>query len=635
MIVLRAAGIRKELRERVLLRDVTLQVNSGDKLGLIGANGCGKTTLLRILLGLAAPTAGSVMLADDVRVGYVPQHVTVGDDVTVADYVLAECRERGACLRTAEERLAHAAPDALDKAMRAYQVARDAFEHVDGDHAEARARRTLEVFGLGQHWASTVVTLSGGEQNLAALTKALLARPDLLVLDEPANHLDYIGIAWLEDFLAGFRGAVLMVSHNRYLLDRVTNGIVEISNGTLTRYRGNYSAYREQKLRAQLSQQRAHEAYQKQLARVQALVQRFADLARVHSSWGTRYRARQSQLAHLQAQAVAAPEAAARSAAMRFGAEATHANIVLRVSNYHKQYDDRVILRDVSFELTSGERVALVGPNGSGKTSLLRDIIAQAHWDNPTLRIGPSIAVGYCAQQQEVLHPERTLVEEMMAAGTASRQAALDMLARFLFRGDDVEKRVRHLSGGERNRLQLARLMVLNPNFMILDEPTNHLDIDTCEAVEGALDDYRGTLLVVSHDRYFLDTLVARVLEVRDQTIVSYPGSYSEFWYERTARASAPPVEEPARTAPRPRPAAPGVRPAGKKKLEQQCAALEQQIRQLEQERNDTEHAAADAYAAGEHQRGQALAARTAALSTDINVLYEQWLTLQDEGAGG
>jgi len=630
MIILRAAGIRKELGERVLLRDLTLQINSGDKLGLIGANGCGKTTLLRILLGLDTPTAGSVTVADTVRVGYVPQHVCVNDDETVADYVLEECRRCGVQLRACEERMAHASPATLDKAMRDYQVARDAFELVDGDHAEARALRMLEVFGLGARWAQAVVALSGGEQNLVALTKALLARPELLVLDEPANHLDYVGIAWLEDFLAGYRGAVLMVSHNRYLLDRVTNGIAEISQGALTRYRGNYSAYREQKLHAQLSQQRAHAAYQKQLVRVQALVQRFADLARVHSTWGTRYRARQSQLAHLEAQAVAAPEATVRSAAMRFGAHATHANIVLRVQQYEKNYGARVLLHNVTFELTSGERVALVGPNGCGKTSLLRDIIAHAHWDNPTLRIGPSISVGYCAQQQEVLDPACTLTQVLMAAGAASQQEAYNMLARFLFRGDDVEKQVCQLSGGERNRLQLARLMQLNPNFLILDEPTNHLDIETCEAVEAALDDYRGTLLVVSHDRYFLDTLVARVLEVREQTIVSYPGSYSEFWYERAERAAAPPErsDKPARAAaPRPRPVVPAAR---KKMSAKEHAALEQQIHQLEQERGATERAAADAYAAGEHQRGQSLVTRVTAVSAEIDALYERWLATQE-----
>lgn len=631
MHVLRAFGLSKEFGARTLFAGVSLAVEAGEKLGIVGANGTGKTTLLKLLLGLEEPTSGSVTRADGLRVGYVPQHVTCPPGQSVQAYILDEFRQHAEAMRAAETRLAHAPDAELDKALRAYQLARDAFERIDGDHYEARAAKMLTAFGLAPKLDQPVETLSGGEQNVLSLAKALLIRPDLLVLDEPANHLDYAGIAWLEEFLTNFPGAVLMVSHNRYLLDRVVEGICELDHGRVRRYNGNYSAYRALKLEEQMRQQRAFAGYQKRLEKMQALVQRFADLARAHSNWGTRYRARLSQLRHLEEQAVEAPEAAAARAAIRFRASATHANIVLRVQNYSKSYNGRVLFDNVNFEITSGERVALVGPNGCGKTSLLRDIVEAGHWHHEHVRIGPSITIGYCAQQQEVLDPRRTVYEEMRAAGATSREQALAILARFLFRGNDVEKLVSSLSGGERNRLQLARVMLQNPNFLILDEPTNHLDIDTCEAVEEALDDFAGTLLVVSHDRYFLDKVATRILEVRDQTIVSYPGSYTEFWLARAAREAAGNEPEP-EPAPRrkPAPAAPVAR-RPRKPSPQQLHACEQAIAALEQQKLACEQQAAEAFAAGRHHDGTRAARRLAELQRELEERYHTWLALQEQ----
>jgi len=628
MPVLRAFGLSKEFGARTLFADVSLNIDAGEKLGIVGANGSGKTTLLKLLLGLEQPTSGSVTRAEGLRIGYVPQHVSCPAGQTVHEYILDEFHAHAAAMRAAETRLAHAADDGLDKALRAYQLARDAFERIDGDHYEARAAKMLSAFGLAQKVDQPVETLSGGEQNVLSLAKALLVRPDLLVLDEPANHLDYIGIAWLEEFLSGFNGAVLMVSHNRYLLDRVVDGILELERGRVQRYAGNYSTYRALKLEEQLRQERAFADYQKRLEKMQALVQRFADLARAHSNWGTRYRARLSQLRHVEAQAVDAPEAAAARAAIRFRAETTHANIVLRVQNYCKAYNGRVLLDNVNFEITSGERVALVGPNGCGKSSLLRDIVACGHWHHEHLRIGPSITVGYCAQQQEVLDPRRTVYEELRAAGATSREQALGILARFLFRGGDVEKLVSSLSGGERNRLQLARLMLQNPNFLILDEPTNHLDIDTCEAVEEALDDFAGTLLVVSHDRYFLDKVATRILEVRDRTIVSYPGSYTEFWLARTAREEEQQEPEPA-PPPRPKPAHSAPRP--RRPAPHHIQTCEHAIAALEHEKLVCEQQAAEAFAAGRHHDGTRAAKRLEQLQRELDQRYQEWLALHEQ----
>ncbi|MCX7848555.1 MAG: ABC-F family ATP-binding cassette domain-containing protein [bacterium] len=627
MHVFRACGISKEYGARTLFTEVSFTVEAGEKLGIVGANGTGKTTLVKLLLGLEEPSSGSVTRAEGVRIGYVPQYLASPPGESVEEYLLREFRAQMAAVRAAEKRLASATGDDVEKAMRVYQQARDAFERIEGDQYEARVAKMLEVFGLAAKRVQPVASLSGGEQNVLSLAKALLSRPEVLVLDEPANHLDYVGMAWLEEFLMSFHGTIVMVSHNRYLLDRVVTGILEVAHGRVRRYAGNYSTYRRLKLEEELRQERAYAHYERRVEKLQKLVQRFADLARAHSNWGARYRARLTQLRHVTAEAVAAPAAAQPRAAIRFDGAHTHANIVLRVQNYSKQYNGRVLFEQVSFDITSGERVALVGPNGCGKTTLLRDIVTHGHWHHEYLRVGPSVRIGYVAQQQELLDPRRTVYEELRAAGAASREHALAILARLLFRDEAVDKLVGALSGGERNRLQLARLLVHEPNFLILDEPTNHLDIETCEAVEEALEEFRGTLLVVSHDRYFLDRVATRILEVRERRVVSYPGSYTEFWLTRSAREEAaaqpaerarPHVKETVRT-PRPRKPSPY-------RIEQ----CERAIAVLEEEKRRCEHAAAEAYAAGRYQEGTRAAQRLSELEAELHRLYADWVALQE-----
>ena len=340
---------------------------------------------------------------------------------------------------------------------------------------------------------SSSSALSGGEKNVLSLSQALLAEPDLLVLDEPGNHLDFGGIAWLEGFLARFRGAVLLISHNRYLLDRVVSGILHLEDGRVAAYAGNYSAYRATALRAKLAQRADYVADQKRLAQLEALVKRFEEIARrtADPAWGKRLRARKSQLSRAKEDATEKPAAEASKIRMSFTAEASRADVALQVRGYSKAFGERRLFDAAELEISCGERVALLGPNGCGKTTLLRDIVAEGAWDHATLRIGPSLRVGYCAQEQEVLDDERTVLGQMIADGVASRDRAFNLLRRFMFGRDDLDKRVGDLSGGERNRLQLARLIAQQPDFLILDEPTNHLDIPACEAIEEALADFQ------------------------------------------------------------------------------------------------------------------------------------------------
>ena len=636
MAVIRAQGITKEFGAQCVLDDISFEIGDNDKIGLIGVNGSGKTTLIRILLGIDPPTAGSIQRSSDIRIGYVPQYVTFQEDQTVMDYLMKEHRGVEEKLRTCEHQLAEAAPEDAEKRMRAYQRVRDEYDRIDGELYEAQAERMLAAFGLSDRMNRAVSVLSGGEQNILAITKALLARPDLLVLDEPANHLDYVGIAWLENFLKNFKGAVLIVSHNRYLLDQIVTTVFEVSQARLARYPGNYSDYRAQKLRRQIQQEKEYETYSRQLVNLEAMVLRIRNIAQAYSdkSWGRRLRSRQSQLDKLKSSGVDRPENDPSAATIRITGEQTHANIVLRLRNYRKQYGDRILLQDVDLDITSGERVALVGPNGSGKTSLLRDIMEHGHWDNPVIRIGPSMNIGYCAQQQEVLHPESTIFMEIMACGARSNQNAREVLARFLFFEDDLHKKVKNLSGGERNRLQLARLILQNPNVLILDEPTNHLDIQTREAVEAALDDYKGTLLVVSHDRYFLDKLADRVLEVTDRTLRDFQGSYSEFWYareqrENESREQKEREKERERAARRQRQESQSTKSRGGNPWK--LKKSEEMISTLEKRTHACEHEMADAFANGDHVRGTALMQELETRREELEKNYEEWLSMQGE----
>ena len=604
-----------------VLTVASFEINSGQKLGLVGANGSGKTTILKVLTGREPVTGGSVYLDPGVKVGYVPQHFDHETDSTVVDWLLGEYRPIADALHAQEEVLARSSAADMDSSIRAYQRARDAYDSIDGDSWPRRAQALLDAFGLGGKERQQVASLSGGEKNILSLAQALLSEPDLLLLDEPANHLDYLGVAWLEDFLAKFGGTVLIVSHNRYLLDRVVGGILELEGGRVHAYSGGYSDYRGEKLRRLIAQQRDYVVNQKRLAQLEALVKRFEQIARSKAdpAWGKRLRARRSQLEREKRQAVEKPVLSTRAINADFATEVTRSDIALQVRGYSKAFDERQLFDGADLHIASGERVALVGPNGAGKTTLLRDIIQQGAWDSRTIRIGPSIRVGYAAQEQEVLRPERTILEEVGAGAAISSNEAFALLRRFLFEWEDLDKKVADLSGGERNRLQLARLMAIRPSLLVLDEPTNHLDIPTREAVEEALEDYAGTILVVSHDRYFLDKVVDRVVELRDGKLVSFDGNFSEFWYARQTLES--PVRGRVKTRERSRVRARVERAQHRDKV----ASLERRIQEAEAEKLDLERQAADAFDRGEHRRGRRLGRQMERTAAVLQDLYEQW----------
>lgn len=624
--------VSKHYGTQDVLREVSLEILPGRKIGLIGPNGGGKTTLVRLLVGLEEPSEGKVARAADLRLGYVPQQVEFEDGLTVEGYLLEEHRTAAAELRAQEAALGEAPPQAAEKALAAYQRARDGYDALGGDDLPRRMEGLISSMGLAGTWGRKVDTLSGGERNVLSLARALTRRPNLLVLDEPGNHLDFAGLAWLERFLAEFDGAVLVVSHNRYLLDRVVGRIWELENRRLKEYDGNYSKYRLTRLREAVAQQADYVANQKKLAQLEALVARFAEIARAHPdpAWGRRLHSRRTQLAKAQEQAVEKPVMDTARIRLVSQAERTRADIALQVNGYSKAFGEKALFRGADLQIGCGERVALVGPNGCGKTTFLRDVVEKSRWDDTTLRVGPSLKVGYCAQHQEVFRPERTVLEEFQELGLFTRKEVFTALARFLFRWEDLDKRIGDLSGGERNRLQLARVMMLKANFLILDEPTNHMDIGSQEAIEESLSAFEGTILVVSHDRYLLDRIATSIVEVEGGRFETFQGSFSEFWAGREpylARGAGRVLtrgkqQEAARREERRRLGKAGKETAAGR---ERAADLERRIGELEDEKRAVEAKITEAFAAGDHQGGRRLAMRLDRVSRMLEELYGEW----------
>jgi len=623
------ARVGKHYGTQDVLCDVSFEILPGRKVGLIGPNGGGKTTLVRLLVGEEEPSEGKVVKAADLRLGYVPQHVEFEPDLSVRDFLLEEYRAITKELREQEMALGEAPPERAEKALVAYQKARDAYDGIGGDDMERRTEALLASLGLAGTWDRKVGTLSGGERNVLSLAKALTRRPNLLVLDEPGNHLDFTGLAWLERFLSEFDGAVLVVSHNRYLLDRVVDHVWELEGRRLAEYEGNYSKYRMTRLRQIVAQQAEYVANQKRLAELAALVARFAQIAKVSHdpAWGKRLHARKTQLAKAEAQAVERPVMDQARISLVSRAERTRADIALQVNSYSKGFGDKRLFEGADLQISCGERVALVGPNGCGKTTFLRDVVENSRWDGSTLRIGPSLKVGYCAQHQEVFRPERTVLEEFQALGMFTRKEVFSALARFLFRWEDLDKRISELSGGEKNRLQLARILMLKANFLILDEPTNHMDIGSQEAIEESLADFQGTILVVSHDRYLLDRIATAIVEVEGGRFETFRGSFSEFWAGREpylARGSGRVLTrgkqlEAARRDARKRAGREAAAATGR------TADLERRIGELESEKGELETKITASFTAGDHQEGRRLSNRLDRVSRMLEELYGEW----------
>ena len=543
MHLLEALDLGKDFGGDPLFSSLCLSLDPGEKVGLVGPNGTGKTSLLRILTNLDDDFRGRIKKAPGCRIALVPQRWEPPVSLSCAESLLVEARALEARLETVGEALAILTDGALAAALELYGELRARYELLGAEEAFDRAARLLERIGLGDSADRPAQVLSGGEKNVLALGVALMEDPDLLILDEPGNHLDFAGLAWLEDYIGSERRAILVVSHNRRLLDRSVERILELDGGRLEAYTGGYSAYRLEKLKRAAGQGKDWQADRKRIERLEALVARFAQIARSRPdpAWGKRLRARRSQLERERSQAAERPDLDRSRMRIDFEAAQTKADFALVVRGYSKAFGERSLFSDASFDLLAGERAVMIGPNGSGKTSFLRDLVAaEGSLDGGPIRVGPSMRIGYCAQEQEVFKVERTIEEEFSALGALGDETG-KLLRKFLFGRDALGTKIGALSGGERNRLQIARAVFLKANFLILDEPTNHLDIEGREAVEEGLADFEGTILAVSHDRWFVEKIAERIILVENFGFTAYEGSFEEYWRDLGAARSRSP----------------------------------------------------------------------------------------------
>jgi ATP-binding cassette subfamily F protein 3 len=550
VIVVNLDNIVQSYGSQSVLEGVAWEIQAGQKIGLVGPNGAGKSTLLRIIAAEIKPDSGFVYRHKETRIGYLAQEPVQDSTGTVWEEVLGAAHELvrvEAELRRLEARMAdpsvYGDEAKLERVLAAHARVQAEFERLDGYRYESRAREALRSLGLDEaEFDLPVSALSGGQKKLVGLAKLLATGADLLLLDEPDNHLDLAGKAYLEHLIATFPGTVVIVSHDRYLLDETVTLIAEVEDQRLTVYPGNYSAYAVEKNLRLLRQQQRYEAQQKEIARLEAAIARFEHWASivVDERHARQARSRRKMLERMDQ--IDKPILERR----RMGLELNGwrgSQKVLEIVGLDKVFasepagggEEQIILAGLNLLLWHGERVGLVGPNGAGKSVLFRCILG---WEEPTggiIKVGPSVQVGYYAQEHETLDPDKTLIEEIRQTGPMYEQQAVSILGRFLFPYQMVHNQVRDLSGGERSRLQLAKLMLCGANFLLLDEPTNNLDLPSCEVLERALDEFEGTVLVISHDRYFLDRVVDRIVEVEDGALTTYAGDYT-YYREEKAR---------------------------------------------------------------------------------------------------
>ena len=537
MIILQANKIERSFAGEVLFDNISLQVDERDRIALVGKNGAGKSTLLKILVGEEEPTSGEINKKRDLSLSYLAQDSRFESSNTIYEemlHVFDDLRKTEKTLRQMELAMGEKTGADLEKLMQDYDRLSEEFRQAGGFTYEADIRAILNGFKFDESmWQMKIEELSGGQNTRLALAKMLMEKPNLLVLDEPTNHLDIETTAWLENYLVNYSGALLIVSHDRYFLDKVATITLDLTKHSLDRYVGNYSSFVEQKEQKLLTEAKNYEKQQKEIAALEDFVNR--NLARASTT--KRAQSRRKQLEKMER--LDKPEAGTKSAHMTFHSGKTSGNVVLTVEEAAVGYDDQILSEPINLDIRKMNAVAIVGPNGIGKSTLIKSIIGQIPFIKGEVRFGANVEVGYYDQTQSKLTPHNSVLDELWNDFKLTPEVEIrNRLGAFLFSGDDVKKTVGMLSGGERARLLLAKLSMENNNFLILDEPTNHLDIDSKEVLENALIDFDGTLLFVSHDRYFINRVATQVLELSEEGSTLYLGDY-DYYLEKKAELEA------------------------------------------------------------------------------------------------
>lgn len=532
MILLQVQQLSKYFGAERILSNIKLEVQSGDRIALVGRNGAGKSTLLKIIAGQLSHEEGSIMKPKDVSIGYLAQDTGLESDLSIWDEmnsVFDGLREMEQKIRSLEADMAdpdvYNQPARYEQVMSAYDSLQNEFKEAGGYQYEADLRSVLHGFRFHDYDYSTLIsTLSGGQKTRLALAKLLLTKPDILILDEPTNHLDIETLAWLEHYLQGYQGAILIVSHDRYFLDQTVNQVYEVSRHKIRRFTGNYSKYLTQKAEQFERDMKQYEKQQDEVAKLEDFVQR--NIARASTT--KRAQSRRKQLDRMEL--IARPDGDEKPPGMLFDIDRQSGNEVLSIDRVAIGYNGEKIGNELSFTVSRGDSIALVGPNGAGKSTLLKSITGALPLISGGIQPGAGVEIGYYDQEQSHLNRSKTVLAELWDdyAGTPEKEIR-SILGTFLFSGDDVLKPVAALSGGEKARLALAKLTMQKANFLILDEPTNHLDLDSKEVLENALIEYPGTLLFVSHDRYFINRIATKVIELDQKGITVYLGDYDYY----------------------------------------------------------------------------------------------------------
>ena len=529
-MILSCHKLGKAFGLRTIVDDATFYVEEREKAALVGNNGAGKTTLLRMIMKLEPLDTGTIVLAKEAKIGYLAQYQDLSSHRTIYDELLGtredilSMEER---LRVMERQMKAASGAQLEELLESYHLLNERFERENGYAYRSEVVGVLKGLGFAQEdFSKPIDTLSGGQKTRVSLGKLLLIKPDILLLDEPTNHLDMNSIAWLEVFLMNYPGAVLIVSHDRYFMDKVVSKVIEIENGKLMVFSGNYSAYALKKAALRDAQYKEYLNQQREIAHQEAVIAKLRQFNREKSI--RRAESREKLFGKLQR----VEKPITEQAQMRITLEprVTSGNDVLTVEGLSKSFPGQVLFEGISFEIKRGEKVALIGDNGTGKTTLLKMLNGLLKPDRGRIFLGAKVQIGYYDQEQQVLHDEKTIFQEISDAYPILTETQIrNMLASFLFTGDDVFALISSLSGGERGRVSLAKLMLSEANFLILDEPTNHLDIASKEILEEALNTYTGTVLYVSHDRYFINQTATRILDLTNQKLVNYIGDYDYY----------------------------------------------------------------------------------------------------------
>ena len=642
-MLLSCQNVCKAFVEKKVLSNVSFHIEEHEKAAIVGINGAGKTTLLRIIVGESKADEGLVTLSKDKSIGYLAQNDAVSTENTIYEELLSvkkDLLDVEAAMRKCEKDMKECEGEALEALMKRYTDLTHAFETGDGYSYQSELVGVLKGLGFAEEeFTKSVSTLSGGQKTRVALGKLLLQKPDLIILDEPTNHLDVNSIAWLETYLLNYKGAVLIVSHDRYFLDRIATKIIEIDQTKATTFLGNYSDYAVKKQQLRVAAMNAYLNQQREIQHQEAVIEKLRSFNREKSI--KRAESREKMLDKIER--LEKPTEVDTDMKLTLTPYRESGKDVLKVESLGKSFGDKLLFKNVSFELKRGEHVAIIGDNGTGKTTLLKILNEVVTPDSGDFTLGTNVEIGYYDQEHHVLHPEKNLFEEISDEYPYLTNTEIrNVLAAFLFTGDDVFKLIGDLSGGERGRVSLAKLMLGNANFLILDEPTNHLDIASKEILEDALNSYSGTVLYVSHDRYFINRTASRILELTQNHFVNYVGNYDYYLEKRADHVAALERQLQKEEGPSSAPAEKAVNSGAQdwkskkeeqarirkkendlKKCEARIAELEARIAAIDEEMSDPE-------VATKSLKLQELSKEQETLRAELEQKYEEWETLAE-----